>query len=196
MYITRTSHVTNESRHERVTSYIYVYVLLWIMYTMYICVYIYIPNAPCICISMSNHVYTYIYMEYHVYTYIYMVHKCTMHLYIHVQHNKIWIHIHICTNVYAYVRVRLYVRACVRMFVRMCVYMRISSLSRVWGTWLIHMWDMVHSHVGHDSFTCGPWLIHTWDMTHLKALFAVILLLAARFVNVPYMVYSTFSEVR
>ena len=28
------------------------------------------------------------------------------------------------------------------------------------------MWDMTHSHVGHDSFICGTWLIYTWDMTH------------------------------
>ena len=54
------------------------------------------------------------------------------------------------------------------------------------GTWLIHMWDMTHSHVGHDSFIhveglfvcsvthlyvghdpfkCVTWLIHRCDMT-------------------------------
>ena len=34
------------------------------------------------------------------------------------------------------------------------------------GTWLIHMWDMNYSYVGHDSFICGTWLTHMWDMTH------------------------------
>ena len=29
----------------------------------------------------------------------------------------------------------------------------------------IHMCDMTHSHVGHDSFTCVTWLIHMSDMT-------------------------------
>jgi len=35
------------------------------------------------------------------------------------------------------------------------------------GTWLIHVWDMTHSHVGHDSFMCGTWIIHVWYMSHL-----------------------------
>jgi len=29
-------------------------------------------------------------------------------------------------------------------------------------TWLILMWDMTHSHVRHDSFTCATWLVYTW----------------------------------
>ena len=33
-------------------------------------------------------------------------------------------------------------------------------------TWLIHMCDMTHSHVWHDSFTYVTWLIHTCDVTH------------------------------
>jgi len=39
-------------------------------------------------------------------------------------------------------------------------------------TWLIHMSDMTHSHVRHDtdmyheSFICVPWLINICDMTH------------------------------
>ena len=34
------------------------------------------------------------------------------------------------------------------------------------ATWLIHMWDMTHSYVRHDSFICAAWLIHMCDMTH------------------------------
>jgi len=42
-------------------------------------------------------------------------------------------------------------------------------------TWLIHMCDVTHSYVWHDSFMCVPWFIHicvTWlihmcDVTHL-----------------------------
>jgi len=33
-------------------------------------------------------------------------------------------------------------------------------------TWLIHICDMTHSYVRHDSFICATWLIHTCDMTH------------------------------
>jgi len=33
-------------------------------------------------------------------------------------------------------------------------------------TWLIHMCDMTHLHVWHDSFICVTWLIHMCDMTH------------------------------
>jgi len=29
-------------------------------------------------------------------------------------------------------------------------------------TWLIHMCDMTHSYVKHDSFICVAWLIHVW----------------------------------
>jgi len=30
----------------------------------------------------------------------------------------------------------------------------------------IHVWDMTHSYLWHDSFICETWLTHTWDMTH------------------------------
>jgi len=33
-------------------------------------------------------------------------------------------------------------------------------------TWLIHMCDMTHSYVWHDSFICVTWLIHMYDMAH------------------------------
>jgi len=33
-------------------------------------------------------------------------------------------------------------------------------------TWLIHMCDMTHSYVWHDSFICVTWLIHMCDKTH------------------------------
>ena len=33
-------------------------------------------------------------------------------------------------------------------------------------TWLIHMWNMAHSYLWHDSFICETWLIHMCDMTH------------------------------
>ena len=33
-------------------------------------------------------------------------------------------------------------------------------------SWLIHMRDMTHSHVWHDSFICVTWLFHMYDMTH------------------------------
>jgi len=33
--------------------------------------------------------------------------------------------------------------------------------------WLIHMCDMTHAHLWHDSFTCVTWLIYVCDMTHL-----------------------------
>jgi len=34
-------------------------------------------------------------------------------------------------------------------------------------TWLIHMCDMTHSYVWHDSFICVTWHIRMCDMTHL-----------------------------
>jgi len=33
-------------------------------------------------------------------------------------------------------------------------------------TWLIHICDMTHSYVWHDSFICVTWLIHMCDMTY------------------------------
>ena len=32
-------------------------------------------------------------------------------------------------------------------------------------TWLIHMWDMILSHMWHDLFICVTWLIHILDLT-------------------------------
>ena len=32
--------------------------------------------------------------------------------------------------------------------------------------WLIHVCDMTHTHVWHDSFISVTWLIHMCDMTH------------------------------
>jgi len=32
--------------------------------------------------------------------------------------------------------------------------------------WPMHMCDMTHAHVRHDSCTCETWLMHMWDMTH------------------------------
>jgi len=48
--------------------------------------------------------------------------------------------------------------------------MRMCHITRMKGdvhdmTWLIHMCDMTHSHVWHDSFTCVTWLIHMCEMT-------------------------------
>ena len=39
-------------------------------------------------------------------------------------------------------------------------YVRHDSDSFIWVTWLIHMFDMTHSHVWHDSFIRVTWLIH------------------------------------
>ena len=33
-------------------------------------------------------------------------------------------------------------------------------------TWLIHMCDVTHAYVWHDAFICVTWLTHTCDMTH------------------------------
>jgi len=57
--------------------------------------------------------------------------------------------------------------------------------SCVCARWLIHMYDMTHSHVGHDfshichdfshicqgSITCAPWLIHMWAVIHLQVVY-------------------------
>jgi len=40
----------------------------------------------------------------------------------------------------------------------LCLFIRV--------TWLIHVCDMTHSCVWHDSFMCVTWLIHGCDMTH------------------------------
>jgi len=36
-------------------------------------------------------------------------------------------------------------------------------------TWLVHICDMTHSYVWHDSFICVTWLIHLCDVTHSYA---------------------------
>ena len=44
----------------------------------------------------------------------------------------------------------------------MCLCVRCS---RSTGSWLIHICDMTHSCMWHDSFLCVTWPIHTRDMT-------------------------------
>jgi len=39
-------------------------------------------------------------------------------------------------------------------------------MSYICVTWLIHIRDMTHSCVWHDTFTCVTWLIYMCDMTH------------------------------
>jgi len=41
-----------------------------------------------------------------------------------------------------------------------------GRVTRMCVTWLIHVHDMTHSYVWHDSFICVTWLIHMCDMTH------------------------------
>ena len=75
-------------------------------------------------------------------------------------------------------RTRARERACIALTLRKRVY---SFLARLFVAhaaarehanarialkiWLIHMWDMTHSYVGHDSFICETWLIHLWHVT-------------------------------
>jgi len=40
------------------------------------------------------------------------------------------------------------------------------TYSYVCVTWLICMFDEIHSYAGRDSFTCVTWLIHMHDVTH------------------------------
>jgi len=47
-----------------------------------------------------------------------------------------------------------------------CSYFQGMSLIFVCVTWLIHMCDMTHSYVWHDSFICVTWPTHMCDMTH------------------------------
>jgi len=45
-----------------------------------------------------------------------------------------------------------------------------GAMSHIWPQiWLLHMCDMTHSYVWHDSFICVTWLIHKRDMTHSYA---------------------------
>jgi len=44
-----------------------------------------------------------------------------------------------------------------------------ASSSDIYAIWLIHMRDMTHSYVWHDSFICLTWLVHMCDMTHSYA---------------------------
>ena len=39
--------------------------------------------------------------------------------------------------------------------------------NRYMNVWLIHVWDIPHSYVWHDSFIRETWRIHMWAMTHL-----------------------------
>ena len=36
----------------------------------------------------------------------------------------------------------------------------------IFETRLIHVWDMTHSYLRHDSFIFETWLIHIWDIAH------------------------------
>jgi len=38
--------------------------------------------------------------------------------------------------------------------------------SFIYERWLCHIWDMIHSYMRYDSFICETWLSHTCNMTH------------------------------
>jgi len=50
----------------------------------------------------------------------------------------------------------------------LCINMNQNSDSLIFicVPWLIHVCDMTHSCVRHDSFMCATWLIHVCDMPH------------------------------
>ena len=48
--------------------------------------------------------------------------------------------------------------------------------------WPIHMCDMTHSYVWHDSFICVTWLIHMCDMTHSYVVHD-------SFISVPWLIH-------
>ena len=66
-------------------------------------------------------------------------------------------------------------------------------------TWLIHMCDMTHSYVWHDSFICVTWLIHMWDMTHRDVCHDSCICVADSFICVTWRIHVrdlTHSNVR
>ena len=58
---------------------------------------------------------------------------------------------------------------CVTWLIHMCdlTHSCVRHDSFICVTCLIHMCNMTHSYVWHDSFICVTWLIHMCDMTHL-----------------------------
>ena len=40
------------------------------------------------------------------------------------------------------------------------------DMTNSWVTWLMHMYDMTHAYVWHDSCICVMWLMHMCDVTH------------------------------
>ena len=66
--------------------------------------------------------------------------------------------------------------ACTKWLIRMCVtgLMHVCDMTHscvwhdsfIWVTWLIHMCAMTHSCVWHGSFMCATWLIHVCEMIH------------------------------
>ena len=50
------------------------------------------------------------------------------------------------------------------LFETCCTYKWVMSHQNV--TWLIHLCNISHSYVCHDSFICVTWLIHMCDTTH------------------------------
>ena len=76
----------------------------------------------------------------------------------------IYVHIHIHPHTYIHMYSRDIVprRAALRVKpIFICAHVVFIRV-----TWLIHICDMTHSYVWHDSFICVTWLIHVCDVTH------------------------------
>jgi len=79
-------------------------------------------------------------------------------------------YVSVCSSMWAWFSTCVSPSTCVTWVIHMCdmshAYVRHDSLSRM--TWLIHMQEMTHTLLSHDSFTCETRFTHMWDMTLLE----------------------------
>ena len=144
----------------------YIHMYIWDMHRLYI------------------HIYTYVWHESFIYTHIYIFEcRCEYifeHMYIYLHKGGVVCCCHLrghrtvymkCIYLYIYIYIYTYI------YIYIHIYLHIAENSAAAAadegdrrnsnvTWLIHVRDMTHSYMWHDSFMCVTWLIHVCDMTH------------------------------
>ena len=107
--------------------------------------------------------YMYKYVVTNIYTWIYTYSQIYYHI-----HTQTHIHIHVYLCIYICIwKPAIFNPSRGAAPVCVCLWMCVANMGVAFlNVYIIHLCEMTHLQVWHDSFKCVPWFIHTRDTTH------------------------------